>query len=250
MISVCCSSKVSFYHHRYYQDHQQLDSKLTHFKHTQPPTAIMKFSVVASLLAATGISAAPAQQKAGKDVKAFHLMSLRSASPIHFGSFSAAESNIYINYPKGKQGATCKGDAEGLATFSLKDGGLFLYNKDTKQQQQVFVDRSGMGKSWIKRERKRVAANVIIGQGKIGYISKGQHPPRNSELKGWTSEKNGDYDYLQFDGASLLACPAATKGAYSVWLSAGVENPGGNKGCLGLSAMVQPDDKPVSCKYT
>lgn len=106
----------------------------------------MKFTVLASLLAATGVTAAPAQHQAGSDVKAFHLMSLRSASPIHFGSFSAAQSNIFINYPQGEQGATCDGDAQGIATFSLKGGELFLYSGDEKNQQQVFVDRSGMGK--------------------------------------------------------------------------------------------------------
>lgn len=105
----------------------------------------MKFTALASLLAATGVSAMPAQLEARGDVEAFHLMSLRSASPIHFGSFSAVQSNIFINYPKGQQGATCNGDARGLATFSLKDGQLFLYSGDENNQQQVFVDRSGMG---------------------------------------------------------------------------------------------------------
>lgn len=84
----------------------------------------------------------------------------------------------------------------------------------------------------------------------MGYISEGQNPPRNAELSGWTSEKNGDFDYLKFDGTTLLACPAATEGAWVVWVNAGVSNPGGNEGCLGLSAMVQPDEKPVSCEYT
>lgn len=105
----------------------------------------MKFTALASLLAA-GVSAAPAQHQARSDVKAFHLMSLRSASPIHFGSFSAVESNIFINYPQGEQAATCNGDAKGIATFSLKGGELFLYSGDANNQQQVFVDRSGMGK--------------------------------------------------------------------------------------------------------
>ena len=191
----------------------------------------MKYATIASLLA-VGASAAPARETRSADVKAFHLMSLRSASPIHFGSFSAAESNIFINYPQGEQGATCDGKADNSATFSLKDGELFLYNKDSPRAQQVYVDRSGMG------------------QGKMGYISEGQSPPRNAELSGWTSEKNGDFDYLKFDGTTLIACPAATEGSWVVWVNAGVSNPGGSEGCLGLSAMVQPDEKPVSCEYT
>jgi hypothetical protein len=107
----------------------------------------MKFTTLSALVAATGVTAVPTQLQPRGDVKAFHLMSLRSASPIHFGSFSAAQSSIFINYPQGEQGATCNGDAQGTATFSLKGGELFLYSGDAENQQQVFVDRSGMGES-------------------------------------------------------------------------------------------------------
>ena len=212
----------------------------------------MKYAAIASLLA-VGASAAPTLETRSADVEAFHLMSLRSASPIHFGSFSAAESNIFINYPQGEQGATCDGKADNSATFSLKDGELFLYNKDSPRAQQVYVDRSGMGTFGLSsgRRKNRTDANISrAGQGKMGYISEGQSPPRNAELSGWTSEKNGDFDYLKFDGTTLIACPAATEGSWVVWVNAGVSNPGGSEGCLGLSAMVQPDEKPVSCEYT
>lgn len=110
--------------------------------------------------------------------------------------------------------------------------------------------------AWVSHKQQpaagsgKIDANLFIGQGKVGYISGDAQPPRNGELKGWTSEKNGEFDYLKFDGSSLLACPAATEGSWVVWLSAGVQNPGGNEGCLGLSAMVQPDEKPISCQYS
>lgn len=91
---------------------------------------------------------------------------------------------------------------------------------------------------------------MVTGQGKLGYISGKQSPPRNAELKGWKSTKSGDYSYLSFKDTGLLACPGAMDKSWSLWVDAGVKNPGGNKGCLGLSAMVQPSQDPVSCKYS
>jgi hypothetical protein len=101
----------------------------------------MKFTAFASLLAAA--SAAPSKRETAA-TNPFQLMSLRSASPLHFGSLSAADGNIYVNYPK-DQGAACDGDARNLVTFTLKDGSLYLYNSDAAKQQQIYVDRSGMG---------------------------------------------------------------------------------------------------------
>ena len=92
-----------------------------------------------------------------------------------------------------------------------------------------------------------------LGQGKIGYVYENQDVPRNAETIGWKTTKSGDYEYLHFKGQTLLACPGARDGSYSVWLDTGVKNPGGNKGCLGLSAMTLPFDKPAdapSCTYT
>lgn len=115
-----------------------------------PQSAKMKFTALTSLLAATAVSAVPTPEQTAADVKAFNLMSLRSASPIHFGSFSATKSSIFINLPAGKQGATCEGDPKGVATFSLKDGQLFLYDGRSTDPQQIFVDRSGMGKFYLQ----------------------------------------------------------------------------------------------------
>lgn len=97
----------------------------------------MKFSAAIATLAAAGSALA-----APSGPKAFDLMALRSASPIHFASFSAAESSLFLNLQE--QGAKCDGDNHNRATFYLKDGGLFLYSKGGKHQ-QIFVDRSGMG---------------------------------------------------------------------------------------------------------
>lgn len=86
-----------------------------------------------------------------------------------------------------------------------------------------------------------------IGQGKFGYITGDQSPPRNAELTGWTIDEN---DYLTLDGAVFLACPDSIEGSWSVWVNSGVANPGGNEGCLGLTALTVDVEKPVGCEYT
>jgi hypothetical protein len=108
----------------------------------------MKFpTIIPLLMAATSALPTPQEQQAtSTGVEAFNLMALRSASPIHFGSFSATRRGIYINLPPGKQDATCEGEDSNTATFYMKDGGLFLYHGYTTKPQQIFVDRSGMGK--------------------------------------------------------------------------------------------------------
>lgn len=75
--------------------------------------------------------------------KPFHIMALRSASPIHFASTSAALSNLYLNY--NEQNASCAdgSDNNGVATFSIRGDELFLFGSAVEQK--VFVDRSGMG---------------------------------------------------------------------------------------------------------
>ena len=88
----------------------------------------------------------PKPKATGSAPKAFGLVALRSASPIHFSSFSATQSGFDLKLPKDKQGAKCDGKDDGTATFTIKDGELFLYSSG-KTQQIAYTDRSGMGKS-------------------------------------------------------------------------------------------------------
>ncbi|KAI1311995.1 hypothetical protein F5Y03DRAFT_261855 [Xylaria venustula] len=162
----------------------------------------------------------------------FGVMSLRSASPIHFAQFDAALNSIFLYLPS--QNATCddgtKSTTADSATFSLsEDGSLYLYSTSNPPQ-QLFVDRSGMG------------------QGKLGYTTGAQPGPRNGER---TSFAIDDYGYLSFNGAGFLACPNSIGGAWSVWVDVGIANPGGNSDCLGLGALaVKITDSPNSCTYT
>lgn len=158
----------------------------------------------------------------------FQLMALRSASPVHFSTFQAAKSSIFLQLPS--QNATCdQRNATESATFTLgQDGGLYLYAASATPQ-QLYADRSGMG------------------QGKLGYTTGAQPAPRNGERTGWTIDAYGD---LTLDGAGFLACPNSIEGAWSVWVSSGVANPAGNTDCLGISVRAVQAVVPNSCSYT
>lgn len=214
----------------------------------------MKFTLLSTVLAAVA-SAAPAPAPAAPSPNAFGIMSLRSASPIHFGSVHAAKSGILINRKNGSEAKCPAGnDNAGYAIFYIKDGGLYLYGNGKKAQtQQLYVDRSGMGTSFPFGDTQCESnANMRnqTGQGKFGYITGDQSPPRNAELKGFKVDENG---YLSFKDTGFIACPGQggpQAGGWSVWVSAGVTNPGGNTGCLGFTPMTLPQDKPAKCQYS
>ncbi|KAH7024958.1 uncharacterized protein B0I36DRAFT_332294 [Microdochium trichocladiopsis] len=157
----------------------------------------------------------------------FGIMALRSASPIHFASTSAEGSHLYLNAPE--TGAVCTGDNGGSAVFYLKDGGLYLYTTDGAPAQQMWVDRSGMG------------------QGITGYSTGGQGVPRNGETTGFAIDSNNS---LSFNGVGFLACPGAPNGGWSIWVDAGISQPGGHEGCLGFSARAVEESSPFPCEYS
>lgn len=183
----------------------------------------------------------------------FQLMALRSGSDIHFAGFNAAKNSIFLDLPS--QNASCTCESEDKATFYLRDGGLYLYGDDDTPQ-QLYADRSGMGKL-----HQRLAPCLysclhllilsffcrLLGQGKLGYTTGTEPPPRNAEQTGWVLDEAND---LTLDGAGLIACPNSIDGAWSVWVSAGVDQPAGNTGCLGMSARAVEIEDPTSCLYT
>jgi hypothetical protein len=85
------------------------------------------------------------------------------------------------------------------------------------------------------------------GQGVIGYITGNQSLPRNSESKGWSIDTNKN---LWFNNQSLVACPNSIDDSWSLWLDVGLSQPGGNEGCLGITARTLENEEPVSCLYT
>lgn len=215
-------------------------------------------SVVALLGAA---SAVPLSQRAGTEPfppgAKFQLMALRSGSEIHFAGFSAAKNSVFLDLPS--QNATCADGPEEKATFFLRDGGLYLYG-DVATEQQLYADRSGMGTSTpfispsscfcplaCLTRQALIMFSRRIGQGKFGYTTGMEPPPRNAEETGWVLDEAND---LSLNGTGLIACPNSIDGAWSVWVDAGVDQPAGNSDCVGFSARAVQIDEPNSCLYT
>ncbi|KAL4779246.1 hypothetical protein BJX76DRAFT_97325 [Aspergillus varians] len=173
----------------------------------------------------------------------FGVIAIRSGSGVQNSGFNAALGSIFAGLPK--QNATCAGSDDGFATFYIQDEGLYLYGPSNKTQ-QVYVDRSGMGMAYPSLcPSCTPVLTDDIGQGNIGYTS-GESTPRNAEVSGWAIKNN----YLEFDGSGLIACPNSIGGAYSIWLSAGIDNPAGNSDCVGIAGRVEKAEKPVRCTYT
>ncbi|KAH8729850.1 cell wall protein PhiA [Ilyonectria robusta] len=188
-------------------------------------------NIIASQLVAVGLASALPQATVTATTpvatpSAFTILTLRSASDIHFNQFNAALSSVFLQLPKSN--ASCDATSDGAATFYLNDGGLFLYS-NSNPPQQLYADRSGMG------------------QGKFGYVTGAQPPPRNAELTGWGLDDAGN---LNLDGAGFLACPNSIDDSWSVWVNAGVDQPAGNEGCLGFSARAVESLNPNACLYT
>ncbi|KAM0433313.1 hypothetical protein ACHAPT_004189 [Fusarium lateritium] len=183
----------------------------------------IKTILLTPLLAAGIVSAAPQQSP----TTPFEVLALRNGSPIHFSGLQASQG--FFSLKKAKQGASCDaGPADNHAIFELIGDNLFLYDKPRRQQ--LFTDRSGMG------------------QGVLGYTTGAQGIPRNAERSGWKVDKNGN---LNFKGSGLIACPSSQKnGPWSVWVSVGISQPGGNKGCVPFVARTIGNSKPTGCIYS
>ncbi|RSL93364.1 hypothetical protein CDV31_014746 [Fusarium ambrosium] len=196
-------------------------SPSTHIQKPPPPCRSRPSSLLPSSPPASS------QQPPQQPTNTFELLALRNGSPIHFSGVQASESRLTLK--KAKQGASCTaGPADNHAIFELLGENLYLYDKPRRQQ--MWVDRSGMG------------------QGILGYSTGAQSLGKNFEQTGWKVDKNGN---LNFKGSGLIACPSSQKnGPWSIWVSAGVNQPGGNKGCVPFTARVIKNSKPTGCEYS
>ncbi|KAF4779782.1 cell wall protein PhiA [Colletotrichum scovillei] len=143
----------------------------------------------------------------------FQLMALRSASEVHFSTFQAAKSSIFLQLPN--QNATCDStEDDDSATFYLNqdDGGSTSTPPPPPLSSSRRPLRHGSG-----------------------------------QRTGWKVDQYGD---LTLDGASFLACPNSIEDSWSVWISSGVANPAGNTDCLGIAVRAVQITDPNSCSYT
>lgn len=104
----------------------------------------LKNVIFAASLAATA-SAAPATES-----NTFGVVAIHSGSGVQYSGFNAAKSSIFAGLPT--QNASCARPKEQDATFYINDGALYLYDQSATPQ-EVYVDRSGMGKRPKKATR-------------------------------------------------------------------------------------------------
>ncbi|KAL2069541.1 hypothetical protein VTL71DRAFT_14220 [Oculimacula yallundae] len=191
----------------------------------------MQYSTLTALTTfASLVSSSPTPQlPVAENPAHFSLLAIRSGSPIHYATFSAANSSMIANLPLGTQNAVCKttDTAPNTATFHLNNGALELYGGSAIPQ-TFYVDRSWMG------------------QGKLGYTTGAQPAPKNAETQGWVF-KDG---YLYFGESGLIACPNAVGGGWSVWVNVNIENPAGNKDCTPFAPKLVEVKEPLGCKYS
>lgn len=207
-------------------------------------------TVILSLFAAAA-SAAPAGASCPAPARKFGIMALRSASAIHFAQVGASQSKMVLHLPENKLDAQCTdGKARADAIFYIQDGQLFLFGGKDKVQ-QFFTDRSGMGEhanALVSMMMVLLIPKTGIGQGVLQYFNKGETGLGSKfELKGWAVDAN---DNLTFNGAGLLACPSTTDASWYIWVSAGIDKPAGQEGCLGFNARTITTVDPVKCTYS
>ncbi|RGP61456.1 cell wall protein [Fusarium sporotrichioides] len=180
--------------------------------------------VLTPLVAAGIASAAP-----NPEVKVFQAVALRSASPIHHTYLQASNNGLALKLKD--QGASCdRGDDVNSATFTLntKTKEMLLYSTSNPRQ-QLYTDRS-----WF-------------GQGNLGYRTGAQPLCTRCEQDKWSISEN---NFLQYDnGDNFIACPQED-GSYTIFTSAGVDEPAGNKDCVSVTFAISEVSKPVGCLYS
>lgn len=176
----------------------------------------------------------------------FGVITIRSGSEVQNSAIQAAQGGLMVNAKS--QNASCDAPTNSATFYINEDKELMLQESKTSYRpQRVFVDRSGMGKqtSTLQVLCQLNTSNKLIGQGVIGYVTGVQPLGRNSETKGWTAENNE----LKFDGTGIQACPGGIDGSWSIWL-AGLDKPGFNEGCVGVTGAVYKTENPIGCWYS
>jgi hypothetical protein len=95
-----------------------------------------------NILIATGLAATATATPAAQS-STFGVVAIHSGSGVQYSAFNAAKSSIFAGLSTQK--ASCARPKEQDATFYINDGALYLYDKSATPQ-EIYVDRSGMGK--------------------------------------------------------------------------------------------------------
>ncbi|KAL1630427.1 hypothetical protein SLS56_004955 [Neofusicoccum ribis] len=151
--------------------------------------------------------------------KYFGGVAIHSGSAIQNAGVSASKNSLWLAHA---QDASCDAESN-FATFYLADGAAYLYAASATPQ-QLYVDRSGMGR------------------GKIGYTTGAEPTPKNAERTGFAVDDQG---HLTFDGSSFYACPSGLEdGSYGIWQQKFADD------CIAFAFRAQYTDAPVGCLYS
>ncbi|EAT80630.1 hypothetical protein HBI56_203680 [Parastagonospora nodorum] len=205
----------------------------------------MKFTTAAAAASMAALSSAlpqassPFPRPEAGDV--FRLMSLRSATPIHYGAVQAREGSLVINSPD-ENNKTCivNGDRDNVtnginyASFTLdqETGSVNIYTFNPPLE--LYVDRSGMG------------------NGNVRYTTGVEPIGKNQERGPFKINDDGN---LVFAAGGLSgdigfqACPGAVGGGWKIWLS-GVDKPAGSEGCTPFTMKALKETEPKKCLYS
>ncbi|KAK0659339.1 Cell wall protein phiA [Lasiodiplodia hormozganensis] len=164
-----------------------------------------------AILAAAGAASAAADTYFGG-------IAIHSGSAIQNSGVSAGLNSLWLGRT---QDASCDSETN-FATFYIQDGAAYLYAASATPQ-QLYVDRSGMGR------------------GKIGYTTGAEPTPKNAERTGFAVNESG---HLTFDGTDgFYACPS-TDGSYGIWQQQFAED------CIAFAFRAQYTETPISCSYS
>ncbi|KAK7713004.1 hypothetical protein SLS57_007565 [Botryosphaeria dothidea] len=168
---------------------------------------------VVAVLAAAGAASAAADKFGG--------IAIHSGSAIQNAGISADQGKLWIAHA---QNASCDaGNKQDFATFSIDaDGNAFLYTNGAPYQ-QLWVDRSGMGR------------------GNIGYTTGAQPAPKNGERTGFAVNESGHLTFGDSDG--FYACPSVDN-SYAIWQQKFDDT------CIAFAFSAQYTEKPVGCWYS
>lgn len=95
-------------------------------------------NVIAAASLVASATATPTTQS-----NTFGVIAIHSGSGVQNSAFNAAKSSLFAGLSTQK--ASCARPKEQDATFYINDGALYLYDKSATPQ-EIYVDRSGMGK--------------------------------------------------------------------------------------------------------
>lgn len=87
----------------------------------------------------------------------------------------------------------------------------------------------------------------LLGEGKIGYFRPGETIPHLAETSGFSVDSEG---HLQFGNSDFIGCPGSANGPWTIFASAGTDQPGGYSDCIKFQADVIDDGHPLSCYYS